>query len=56
VLHALAVVFALFAIALMTLAVVGMVTGRASARAGWLIRVLAVLCFAAAVALNVAAH
>jgi hypothetical protein len=56
VLHALAVLFALLAIAAMTLAVAGMVTGRASARTGWIVRVLAVLCFAAAVALNVAAH
>jgi len=54
--HALAVLFALVAIAFMTLAVAGMVTGRPSARVGWLVRVLAVLCFAASVALNVAAH
>jgi len=52
VLHVLAVVFALVAIACMTLAVAGMVTGRP----GDLVRALAVLCFAAAVALNVAAH
>jgi hypothetical protein len=40
----------------MILAIAGMVAGRPSARIGWLVRVLAVLCFAAAVALNVAAH
>jgi hypothetical protein len=56
VLHALAVVFAVIAVAFMILAVAGMVTGRLSARAGWLVRVLAVLCFAATVVLNVAAH
>jgi hypothetical protein len=56
VLHALAVVFALVAVAFMILAIAGMVTGRASARMGWLVRVLAVLCFAATVVLNVAAH
>lgn len=55
-LHVLAVVFALVAIACMTLAVAGMVTGRPGDRVGWLVRALAVLCFAAAVALNVAAH
>jgi hypothetical protein len=56
VLHALAVVFAVVAVALMLLAIAGMVTGRPSARIGWLVRVLAVLCFAATVALNAAAH
>jgi hypothetical protein len=54
--RALAAVFALIAVILMTLAIVGMVTGRPSDRAGWLIRALAVLCFAVAVVLNVAAH
>jgi hypothetical protein len=56
VLHVLAVVFALLAIAFMTVAIAGMVTGRQGARIGWIVRALAVLCFAAAVALNVAAH
>lgn len=55
-LHVLAVLFALVAVACMMLAVAGMVTGRPSARMGWLVRALAFLCFAAAVALNVAAH
>jgi hypothetical protein len=48
--------FALIAVVCMTVAIVGMVTGRPGDRAGMLIRVAAVLCFAAAVALNVAAH
>jgi hypothetical protein len=56
VLHALAVVFAIAAVASLMVAVAGMVTGRPGARAGWLVRVLAVVCFGAAVALNVAAH
>jgi hypothetical protein len=54
--RALAAVFALFAVVCMTLAIVGMVTGRPGDRAGGLIRVIAVLCFAAAVVLNIAAH
>jgi hypothetical protein len=56
VLHALAVLFALVAVACLTVAIAGMVTDRPGARIGWVIRVLAVLCFAAAVTLNVAAH
>lgn len=55
-LHALAIAFAVIAAALMIAALAGMVTGRPSARAGWLLRALALLCFAAAVGLNVAAH
>jgi hypothetical protein len=55
-LRALAAVFALIAVACMSLALVGMVTGRPGARAGGLIRALAVLCFAVAVILNVSAH
>jgi hypothetical protein len=54
--RALAAGFALVAVACMTVAIVGMVTGRPGDRAGWLIRVAAVLCFATAVVLNVAAH
>jgi hypothetical protein len=54
--RALAAGFALVAVACMTVAIVGMVTGRPGDRAGWLIRVAAVLCFAAAVVLNIAAH
>lgn len=56
VLRALAALLALIAVALMALAIVGMVTGRPGDRAGFVIRALAVLCFGAAVALNVAAR
>lgn len=49
-------VFALVAVACITVAIVGMVTGRPGDRAGLYIRVLAVLSFAAAVVLNIAAH
>jgi hypothetical protein len=56
VLHVLAVLFALIAVVCLTVAIAGMVTDRLSARIGWLMRVLAVLCFAAAVVLNLAAH
>jgi hypothetical protein len=52
----LAAVFALIAVVCMTVAIVGMVTGRPGDRAGALIRIVAVLCFAAAVVLNIAAH
>jgi hydroxyethylthiazole kinase-like sugar kinase family protein len=54
--RALAVVFAVIAVGCMVAAIVGMVTGRPGDKLGGLLRVLAVLCFAAAVALNVAAH
>jgi hypothetical protein len=56
VLRVLAAVFALVAVICMTVAIVGMVTGRPGDRAGWVIRVAAVACFATAVVLNVAAH
>jgi hypothetical protein len=56
VLHGLAIAFAVVAAALIIVAIVGMVSGRPGDRAGFVIRGLAVLCFAAAVALNVAAH
>ncbi len=55
-LRALAVLFTLIAVGCMIAAIVGMVTGRPGDRTGWLIRVAAVLCFALAVVLNVAAH
>ena len=55
-LRAVAVMFTLIAVGCLVAAVVGMVTGRPGARAGGLLRALAVICFAAAVALNVAAH
>ena len=52
----LSILFALVAVVCMILAIAGMVTGRPGDRAGLVVRVLAVLCFGAAVALNVAAH
>ena len=52
----LAAAFAMVAVICMTLAIVGMVTGRPGDRAGYVIRAAAVVCFAAAVALNIAAH
>jgi hypothetical protein len=55
-LRALAVLFALIAVGCMIAAIVGMVTGRPGDRVGGLIRALAVVCFAAAVVLNAAAH
>ncbi len=51
-----AALLALVAVCCMTLAIVGMVTGRPSDRAGFAIRALALLCFALAVVLNVIAH
>ena len=54
--RALAAVFALVAVVCMTVAIVGMVTGRPGDRAGTLIRVIAVLCFVTAVVLNIASH
>jgi len=56
VLRVLAALFALVAVACMTLAIVGMVTGRPGARAGLVVRAAAVLCFVTAVVLNIAAH
>ncbi|MGA9858613.1 MAG: hypothetical protein WBQ18_12175 [Solirubrobacteraceae bacterium] len=55
-LRVLALLLALVAVACMSVAIVGMVTGRPGDRAGWALRAGAVLCFSAAVALNVAAH
>ena len=54
--RALAAALALIAVILMIVAISGMVTGRPSERAGWVVRFLALLSFVAAVALNVAAH
>jgi hypothetical protein len=51
-----AAVFALIAVALMSLAIVGMVTGRPGDRAGWVLRAGAVLAFGITVVLNVIAH
>jgi hypothetical protein len=55
-LHALAIVFAIVAAACMVVAIAGMATGNQSARTGWIVRVGALLCFGAAVGLNVAAR
>jgi hypothetical protein len=52
--RAIAAVFALIAVACMSLAIVGMVTGRPSDRTGWALRAAAVLCFAITVTLTVA--
>jgi hypothetical protein len=49
----LAAVLALIAVICMIVAIAGMVTGRPGDRAGGLIRGLALLCFVAAVVLNV---
>ncbi len=49
----LAALFALVAVVCMTAAIVGMVTGRPGDRAGFFVRVAALVCFAAAVVLNV---
>jgi hypothetical protein len=54
VLQALSIAFALAAVAFMAVAIWGMVTGDADARRGFVLRTAAVLCFAAAVVLNVA--
>lgn len=50
----LAIVLAVVAAILMIVAIAGMVTGRQSDRAGWLLRVGALVCFVVAVVLNVA--
>ncbi len=55
-LHVLSLIFALAAVACMSLAIVGMVTGRPGDRAGWALRAGAVVCFATTVVLNVIAH
>ena len=54
--RALAAGFALVAVVCMTLAIVGMVTGRPGDRAGLALRAAAVLCFITAVVLNAIAH
>ncbi len=55
-LRVLAALFALVAVMCMTVAIVGMVTGRPGDRAGLVVRAAAVLCFVTAVVLNIAAH
>ena len=54
VLHVLAIVFAVIAAIFIVVATAGMATGRQSARSGLIVRLLALVCFVAAVALNVA--
>ncbi len=54
--RAAAALLALVAVAFMTVAIVGMVTGRPGDRAGLVLRAAAVLCFLIAVVLNAAAH
>jgi hypothetical protein len=56
VLHVLAILLALVAVGCMVAAIAGMVTGRLTDRTGWLVRALAVACFAGAVLSNVLAH
>jgi hypothetical protein len=46
-----AAVLALIAVACMTVAMVGMVTGRPGERGGWVVRAVALACFVAAVVL-----
>jgi len=55
-LRILALLLALIAVGCMTVAMVGMVTGRPGDRAGWALRAAAVACFAGAVVLNIASR
>ncbi len=55
-LRVVSVLFASGAVACLGFAIAGMVTDRQSPRAGYLLRVGALACFAAAVVLNVIAH
>ncbi len=55
-LKALAIVFAVIAVALLSLAIFGMVTKRLTDRQGWIVRAVALGCFALTVILNTAAH
>jgi len=54
--RALAAVLVLIAVICMVVAIGGMVTGRVGARAGGVIRAVALLCFVGAVVLTAAAH
>ncbi len=51
-----AALLALLAVVCMSLAIVGMVTGRPGDRLGYVLRAASVVCFALAVVLNVLAH
>lgn len=55
-LKALAIVFAVIAVVLLSLAIFGMITRRLTDRQGWVVRAVALACFAATVVLNSAAH
>lgn len=55
-LRVVSVLFAVASAGCMIFAIAGMVNGRQSERTGWRLRAAALLCFAIAVALNVAAH
>jgi hypothetical protein len=55
-LRVLAAILALVAVGCMSMAIVGMVTGRPGDRVGYFLRVAALVCFGGAVALNAAAH
>ncbi len=52
----LAAVFALIAVGCMSVAIVGMVTGRPGDRVGAVLRIASVVCFATTVILAVLAH
>ncbi len=56
ILRILALLLALISVACMSLAIIGIVTGRPGDRLGWALRVAALACFGGAVALNAAAH
>ena len=55
-LKALAIVFAVIAVALLSAAIVGMTARNFSPRTGWLLRAAALGCFALTVILNTLAH
>jgi hypothetical protein len=55
-LRLLALLLALISVGCMSVAIVGMVTGRPNDRTGLFLRIAALACFGGAVALNVAAH
>jgi hypothetical protein len=55
-LRALAALCSMVAVVCMTLAIIGMVTGRPGERAGFYLRLGAVVFFSTAVVLNLAAH
>ena len=55
-LHVLAILLALVAVGCMVVAIAGMVTGRLADRTAWLVRALAVMCFAGTVVCNVLGH